>query len=39
MGRLQIIINWMKCLLNDFINLNDTDLRDLWLMEKKNRRI
>lgn len=33
------IIKWVKEFLNDFINLNDTDLRDIWLMERKNRRI
>jgi hypothetical protein len=33
------IINWIKDFLNDIINLNDTDLRDMWLMERKNRRI
>lgn len=33
------MIKWLLELINEIVNLNDTDLRDMWLMERKGRRI
>lgn len=33
------MIKWLLEFINEIINLNDTDFRDMWLMERKGRRI
>lgn len=33
------MIKWLLEFINEIINLNDTNLRDMWLMERKGRRI
>jgi len=33
------MIKWLLEFINEIINLNDTDLRDMWLMGRKGRRI